>query len=558
MAPSTESSWLAEPNGHSHRVRHYPRNGGGAGHSGFTHGWKNRDKLPAIDWHGMKISPVHKDFSHEHPAVAARTEEECERIRIDNSIHIVSNESDEPVPRPIVRFDEAPFPDWLSKRMRNLGQGTAEKPTPIQVQAWPILLKGFDFVGIAETGSGKTAAYLAPMVVHILAQPELKPGEGPIGLVIVPTRDLALQVAKQMNDLLLTNELVCRALHGGGSRSSQIVNMDSIRTDIAVVTPGRLIQLLNSQSTNLRRATCIVLDEADELLNEGFEEQVKLILAQIRPDRQAMMFSATWHKVVSELAVSVCASKCIRIQIGSTQLSACKSISQSVVLVQQSEKLTKLCLALSKIRGSMSSDPSARALIFCNLRESVDPLVTKLGEKGYPCIGFHGEFSQARRDHTLQEFASTESPLWILVCTQILGRGYDFSNVKYVINYDMPYRIVEYIHRIGRTGRAGQSGFSLTFYSQADNVARDLITVLRESEQGIPDWLLKELNRKRHRRNTYIRGKPAITHSRANGTNRYLGLSSPAATSQWKGRGKGRRQLFLDELEGQGLARKPS
>lgn len=445
------------------------------------------ERLEVIDWQGIEIVPVQKDFSFEHPEVAGRSEEECERIRASHSIHVVANHSSEPLPKPFVHLHEAPFPDWAAAELRNMG---FLQPTSIQVQAWPVLLKGCDFVGIAETGSGKTIAYVLPMLVHLMAQPELRPGEGPVALVVVPTRDLCIQVSKQVTQFVGRTGIVCRALYGGEDITAQARALAQ-RMDIAVATPGRLITLLNSRVTNLRRATFVVLDEADELLGRGFGEQVRLVLTQIRPDRQVLMFSATWHKVVDELAREACSQKPVHLHVGSTKLSACKAIRQRLRKVESGDdKVGLLCEALGPIRSRMANDHRARALVFCNNRASVDPLVEDLRQRGYPCRGFHGHQPQDQRDEALQQFASPDLGLWLLVCTQILGRGYDFTNVKYVINFDMPPKIVEYIHRIGRTGRAGQQGFSLTFITDSDlMMARDLVMVLRESGQEVPPWL---------------------------------------------------------------------
>lgn len=542
------------------------------------------ERLEVIDWQGLEIVPVQKDFSFEHPAVAARSEEECERIRATNSIHVVTNlGAEDQMPKPIIRFEEAPFPDWAAAELRQMG---FQQPTPIQVQAWPVVLKGHDFVGIAETGSGKTIAYVLPMLVHLMAQPELRPGEGPIGLILVPTRDLCMQVTKQVEQFVGNTGIVCRALYGGADINQQARSLAQ-RMDIAVATPGRLIALLNSSCTNLRRATFLVLDEADELLGQGFGEQVRLVLTQVRPDRQALMFSATWHKVVDELARQVCSLRPIRINVGSTKLSACKTIMQRFKRVEAGEeKVELLCKALDPIRSRMANDYRQRALVFCNHRDAVEPLVEDLSQRGYPCRGFHGQQAQAQRDEALTQFAAPDSGLWVLVCTQILGRGYDFSNVRYVINFDMPHKIVEYIHRIGRTGRAGQQGFSLSFFTDGDLcVCRDLAMVLRESGQEVPTWLAADAKRwKRGNYGYWARngqhghhgghGGHGGNHPVGNHHNHHHPAGYPHAANHhaaahagseagqlmakepWRGRGRGdRRAFFLAELNGRGTAR---
>lgn len=530
---------------------------GSAASASGAHNWRRRERrgefgerLEVIDWQGLEIVPVQKDFSFEHPAVSARTDEECEKIRAANAIHVVKNQTDKLVPKPICRFEEAPFPDWAAAQLRQMGY---ERPTPIQVQAWPAVLKGHDFVGIAETGSGKTIAYILPMMVHLMAQPELRPGEGPIGLVLVPTRDLCVQVAGQVESFIGATKIACRALYGGEEISQQARDLAQ-RMDVAVATPGRLIALLNNRATNLRRATFIVMDEADELLGRGFGAQVRLILTQIRPDRQTLLFSATWDRIVDNLAREVCSQHPLHINVGSTKLSACRAIVQRLHKVEPSEhKLDLLCKALDQIRTQLCNERH-RALVFCNGRATVEPLATDLAQRGYPCRGFHGHQEQAVRDETLRAFSSPESGVWLLVCTQILGRGYDFHNVRYVINFDMPSRVGEYIHRIGRTGRAGQRGFSLTFYTSGDcSAARDLCMVLRESGQQVPDWLHAEA--KRFKKSGYAARWSNSSKEHQAST---LQASWPPPTdprSSWGGRGRGRRDEFLARCGGRGVAR---
>ena len=191
-------------------------------------------------------------------------------------------------------FEELSFPDWAVKQLRDEGY---IQPLPIQVQCWPIALGGHDMVGIADTGSGKTVAYVLPMLVHIIAQKELQPGEGPVGLVIVPTRDLCQQVARTVRQFTNIWGLECQSIFGGTSQAEQEECLRK-RSDIIVATPGRFIDMLNRGKTNLLRATFIVLDEADELLDQDFGDQIRLLLSHVRPDRQVLLFSATWPEKV--------------------------------------------------------------------------------------------------------------------------------------------------------------------------------------------------------------------------------------------------------------------
>lgn len=274
-----------------------------------------RARPRTVHWEGLDIVPVSKDFCFEHPVVAAQSEAECEAVRASFSICVLWNSSGQPVPRPVTTFEQAPFPDWVAQELRRHG---FTRPTPLQVQAWPIALKGHDFAAVAESGAGRTLAYILPMLVHLMAQPGLSPGEGPIGLVLVPDRDIGAEVARQAEGFVSAFKITCRSLCGGAGARQQLGQWAQ-RLDIAVATPGRLVMLLNRLATNLRRATFCVLDGADELLKRGFGDQARLILSQMRPDRQVLLFSATWTAAVEGLARHALSDNAIYVSIGSSE-----------------------------------------------------------------------------------------------------------------------------------------------------------------------------------------------------------------------------------------------
>jgi len=357
---------------------------------------------------------------------------------------------------------------------------------------WPVALQGRDLIGIAETGSGKTLAYILPMMVHIVVQEELKAKEGPVGVVLAPTRELALQINGVAKEFIGASGLRSTCIYGGANVKEQGWALQE-KNDIVVATPGRFIQLLNEGWTNLNRVTYCVLDEADEMLTKGFGEQIDLILSQVRPDRQMLMFSATWPKTVQTLAEKHLKNEePVFIRVGGDKLAACRTISQNVlVLSNVDDKYDKLRESIVRsgchVRGCLH-----KALVFCRSRTNVDDVVWRLVNDNIEAGGIHAGKTQDDRISVLQAFK--EGELGCLVATNCLGRGHDIPRVKFVINYDAPDQIEMYVHRIGRTGRAGESGFAMTLLTDRDyHLAGPLIDVLKATEQKIPDKL-KELS----------------------------------------------------------------
>ena len=278
------------------------------GYNGYTSRWdkgpggrsvvgRDRDSLNAIELAKPDFSslpPFEKRFYHEHPDVTARSAKEVEQYRRQREIHV----SGRGVPNPVSNFDEASFPVYVLSEVMKAG---FKEPTAIQAQGWPMALMGRDLIGLAETGSGKTLAYLLPAIVHINAQPLLKPGDGPIVLVLAPTRELACQIKTECSKFGSSSSIKNTCVYGGTPKGPQIRDLRN-GVEIVIATPGRLIDMLESRCTNLRRVTYLVLDEADRMLDMGFEPQIRKILSQIRPDRQTLLWSATWPKEVQSIA----------------------------------------------------------------------------------------------------------------------------------------------------------------------------------------------------------------------------------------------------------------
>jgi len=356
------------------------------------------------------------------------------------------------------------------------------KPTPIQAQGWPIALSGVDLVGIARTGSGKTLAFALPAIIHIAAQPALNPGEGPIALVLCPTRELAQQVMKVCEEFGRLANLKTACLYGGAPKSQQIRDLQQ-GADLVVATPGRLIDLLDMGKTNLKRCTYLVMDEADRMLDMGFEPQIRTIISQVRPDRQTLLWSATWPREVQSLARDFQRDPC-QIYVGSQTLSANHNILQIVDVIQEYEKYDRL----QQLLNEMFAHGACKTLIFTATKKMANDIAHQLRRQGWPTAAIHGDKKQEEREHALGQFRSGQCS--ILIATDVASRGIDIDDIKFVINYDYPNSAEDYVHRIGRTARSNKDGTSYTFMTAKDGKnARGLIAVLEEAKQKVPEEL---------------------------------------------------------------------
>ena len=300
------------------------------------------------------------------------------------------------IPRPIQYFEESQFPKYLKSELERSG---FKAPTAIQSQGWPIALSGRDMVGIADTGSGKTLAYLLPGIVHAMSQELVSPGDSPIILILVPTRELWIQVEKEWRKFATIWRMSTMAVYGGASRSEQLTHYER-GVDIMVATPGRLIDFLSAKDMNLKRVTYLVLDEADRMLDMGFEKKIKLIWSQIRPDRQTLMFSATWPKEVQSLAQEYWIEKPAETKIGSSDLTVNKRITQIIQVVEENEKYSALIRILTKII------PGSKIIIFCGTKVRWNDLESMLVKDHCIPVVLHGDKCQSEREFIVKQFKS--------------------------------------------------------------------------------------------------------------------------------------------------------
>lgn len=422
-------------------------------------------------WNMRELVPIVKNFYRESPSVTQRSFDEINAFYQEKQITIKGNG----VPKPLKYVQEAGFPDVLNRTLQKLGW---VEPTAIQAQGWPMALSGRDVVGIAQTGSGKTGGFVLPALVHIAAQGRLQPRDGPICLVVVPTRELAQQVAEVAAQFGEACGVRSCCVYGGAPKGPQLRDLER-GAEIMIATPGRLIDFLEANKFNLRRCTYLVLDEADRMLDMGFEPQIKKIFEQVRPDRQVLMWSATWPKEVRALAESFLVDY-IQVNIGALTLSANHNILQIVDVCTQYEKETKL----RKLLNDIMAERENKTIIFTETKRKADELQRCMKRDGWPASCIHGDKSQQEREWVLADFKNSRSP--ILVATDVAARGLDVHDIKFVINFDYPNNSEDYVHRIGRTARASETGTAYTFFTPNNaNKAKDLIEVLREAKQQI-------------------------------------------------------------------------
>uniref|UniRef100_A0A1B0CLN5 RNA helicase n=1 Tax=Lutzomyia longipalpis TaxID=7200 RepID=A0A1B0CLN5_LUTLO len=429
------------------------------------------DRLRRIRWDSSSLTAFRKNFYQAPMSAASRSASEVERYLKKNEITVKGRE----VPPPNLEFIDNGFPKYVVDEILRQGFNT---PTAIQAQGWPIAMSGRDLVGIAQTGSGKTLAYILPALVHISHQSRLQRGDGPIALVLAPTRELAQQIQQVASDFGTCTHVNNTCIFGGAPKGPQARDLER-GVEIVIATPGRLIDFLERGTTNLRRCTYLVLDEADRMLDMGFEPQIRKIIEQIRPDRQVLMWSATWPKEVRNLAEEFLDNYC-QINIGSLGLAANHNILQIVDVCEEYEKEGKLMKLLAEI----SSEGETKTIIFVETKRRVEEISRIINRNGWRACSIHGDKSQPERDYVLSSFRSNKHG--ILVATDVAARGLDVEDVKFVINYDYPSNSEDYVHRIGRTGRSNNTGTAYTLFTgQNSGKAADLIAVLQEANQVV-------------------------------------------------------------------------
>ncbi|XP_058446666.1 ATP-dependent RNA helicase bel [Malaya genurostris] len=372
-------------------------------------------------------------------------------------------------------------------------------PTPVQKYAIPIIMTGRDLMACAQTGSGKTAAFLVPilnqMYKHgISAPPQGRPfnrrKQYPLGLVLAPTRELATQIFEESKKFCYRSRMRPAVLYGGNNTQEQMRELDR-GCHLIVATPGRLEDMIMRGKVGLDNIRFLVLDEADRMLDMGFEPQIRRIVEESKMpptgERQTLMFSATFPKAIQELASDFLHNYIFLAvgRVGSTSV----NITQSIFWVDENDKRSHLLDLLSNINAqNEGDDKDCLTLIFVETKKSADALEDFLYSYNHPVTSIHGDRTQKEREEALKCFRSGRCP--VLVATAVAARGLDIPNVKHVINFDLPAEVEEYVHRIGRTGRMGNLGVATSFFNEKNrNVANGLVRLLQETQQEIPSFL---------------------------------------------------------------------
>lgn len=431
--------------------------------------------LPAVDHSEIDYPVFEKNFYIEHEEISKLSSHEIQELRRKLALKVSGAL---PV-RPSISFAHFGFDEQLMGAIRKLEY---TQPTPIQCQAIPVALSGRDIIGIAKTGSGKTAAFLWPALVHIMDQPELEPGDGPIALICAPTRELCQQIFVEARRFGKVYNIHAVAVFGGGNKYEQSKALVE-GAEIVVATPGRLIDHVKAKSTNLQKVTYLVFDEADRMFDMGFEPQVRSIACNVRPDRQTLLFSATFKKKVEMLCRDILTDP-IRVVVGELG-EANEDVTQNVeILPNGADKWTWL------IRRLVSFTSAGSVLIFVTKKANSEELAAKLKTKDFEVVLLHGDMDQFERNNVINAFKKQEVP--ILVATDVAARGLDIPSIKTVINYDVARDIHTHTHRIGRTGRAGEKGVAYTLITPTDqNFAGDLVRNLEGANQVVPDALME-------------------------------------------------------------------
>lgn len=354
-----------------------------------------------------------------------------------------SLQSSEPIVHEVTHtFADFNFNPQVQQNLDSLG---FEHPTPIQDQTIPKILSGRDVLGIANTGTGKTGAFLLPIIQHILEDQTKK------ALIVAPTRELAVQINDAFHQLSRGTQLYSVECIGGASLYRQIQNLKR-NWNVVIGTPGRLIDLTRQRKLNLSQFNCVVLDEVDRMLDMGFVTDVKHILSAVSQDRQTLYFSATIDKRVSNL-ISEFSRQLDTVSVKTHDTT--DMVMQEVVKYELEEK------KIDVLHDILISQEVSKTLIFGRTKHGVKKLMFTLRDRGFKTESIHGNKTQGQRQKALQAFRKSE--VNILVATDVAARGLDVTDVSHVINYDVPESFEDYIHRIGRTGRGGKKGVAYTF-----------------------------------------------------------------------------------------------
>eukprot|EP00992_Anisonema_acinus_P014300 TRINITY_DN9203_c0_g1_i5.p1 TRINITY_DN9203_c0_g1~~TRINITY_DN9203_c0_g1_i5.p1 ORF type:complete len:599 (-),score=104.82 TRINITY_DN9203_c0_g1_i5:94-1890(-) len=461
-----------------------------------------------------------------------------------------------PAPAPVQQFDQAPWNAASLKLMKNSG---FMAPSPIQAACWPACRKGVDVIAIAKTGSGKTLAFLMPLFDGISSLPKTKRGMGPYAVVMAPTRELASQISQQADKFGDAYEVHSVCIYGGSPKGPQIgCVMRGARTgpkytndppSILIATPGRLndfLKLDNPKVLDLNLCKWVILDEADRMLDMGFEPQIRTIIEQVPDPHQTLFFTATRPKDVKQMAAQYISPNHFHITVGSSEITANKQIEQQFIMCNDHGKMTKILEILKEL------PKTSKVLMFANTKASCESFASELSLEGLPAVAIHGDKEQWQRERALWNFTSGRRPF--MVATDVAARGLDIDNVTHVVNIDFPIMdpVESYVHRIGRTARGGKSGKAISLMTdealKSGKDMKHLIRLIKEAGQEVPAFIeeaaakaqkMEEMKRARYgtKRSTGAWG----SYGDRNWNGKGKGKGKGGKGQGWKGQGKGQR-----------------
>lgn len=412
-------------------------------------------------------------------------------INFDNYDDIPVEASGEDVPDAITSFTAPPLDELM---VENITLSRFTKPTPVQKYSVPIVANGRDLMACAQTGSGKTGGFLFPVLSECYKNGPLPTPETagafsfnkvyPTVLIMAPTRELVSQIFDEAKKFCYRSWVRPAVAYGGVDIGQQMRTLQR-GCDLLVAAPGRLTDMLERGRVSLANVKYLILDEADRMLDMGFEPQIRHIVQECDmpdvPDRQTLMFSATFPRNIQMLARDFL-KEYVFLSVGRVG-STSANITQKVLLVEDDEKRSVILDLLSAADKSLT-------IVFTETKRMADYLADFLYDQGFPATAIHGNRTQYEREKALAAFKSGTAP--ILVATAVAARGLDIPNVQHVINYDLPTDIDDYVHRIGRTGRAGNVGIATSFFNRNNKIiVKDMISLLTEANQEVPDFLVK-------------------------------------------------------------------
>ncbi|KAH7936253.1 probable ATP-dependent RNA helicase DDX5 [Rhipicephalus sanguineus] len=430
------------------------------------------------NWKNIQLQPFEKNLYEEHPVTAIRSMSEVEAYRNANGVWVRGRD----VPKPILALEESNFPEFIVKGIEARNDYTS--PMPIEANCWPIALSCRNFLGVAETGSHKMVAYVLPAVIHVSRQPPRQRHEGPIAVLLAPTRELAKEIHKMASELgkYAAVRSVCAA--NGERKKSKYLELQG-GCHILVATPGCLMEFLEEGKVNLHQCTYLVFDEVDRMLTMGYEPHVLKIVELCRPDHQTIMWATSWHKNLKPLVEDML-DDYIEIRCVTTPLPVENSLEMTVDVCLEEDKEAKL----AELLDDVLKEKADRAMVFADTTRKVEKIALKLRTRAWPAIGLHGKMKKKERGWALSMFSGGGES--VLVTTDMAVQDLVLPDVRLVVNYDCPDCSKVYAHRSRHALRSDQPSTVHTFLLPTENCqAKTLIEILQDARQPVSHELFE-------------------------------------------------------------------